>query len=183
VIKRIVNYFMMITVVLLLLSTIGGPVYASDYRGPGSPEFLYYIEGTGAYFLPDQEADVFFSLGRWYRRSGTSWSVSAALAGPWGAISVGSVPSVLIGLPPDFRTTLRLGRVPYRYVVGSRSGHDDYGPRYYHGRYYDDHDRRGYRRRWHPSGYFWFFVAPDLDHDDWFDNHRRRGRGRGRGRD
>ena len=74
--------------VLLLLAAIVSPAIASDYRGSGSPEFLYYIEGTGAYFLPDSEVDIFFSLGNWYRRSGGSWSTSVSLSGPWGAISV-----------------------------------------------------------------------------------------------
>jgi len=176
--------------VLLLVCVITVPANASDYYGSGSPEFLYYIEGTSAYFLPDPEVDIFFSLGRWYRRSGSSWSASVSLSGPWGAISVDSAPSVLVNLPVDFRTTSHLGQVPYRYVAGSRSGHENYGSRYYRGDYYNDHDRRGYKRRRHSSGGFWFFIAPDFRHDDRDDHHDRdddshgkRGRGRGRGRD
>jgi hypothetical protein len=169
---------------LLLIAATGIPAGATGYRGSGSPDFLYYMEGTGAYFLPDSDADIFFNLGRWYRRSGSSWSVSVALGGPWGSISVSSVPRVLVDLPPDFRSTHHLGRVPYGHVVGPGGRDDDYGRRYYSGPYYDDHDRRGYQRRWHSGGQFWFFVAPGFDDDHWDDSHRgRRGRGRGRGRD
>lgn len=192
--KRILYSGATAILALLFLAAFGGPANASDYGHSGSPEFLYYMEGTGAYFLPDSEVDIFFSLGNWYRRSSNSWSTSVSLSGPWGAISVSNAPSVLVNLPLDFRATLNHGRVPYRYVVDQRSGQDDYGPRYYSGRYYDDHDRRGYQRRRHSSGGFWFFIAPGLhfddrdDHRDWDDDrdddsHGRRGRGRGRGRD
>jgi len=188
--KLILNSGAVAVFVLLFLAAFSGPAIASDYYRSGSPEYLYYMEGTGAYFLPDSEADIFFSLGKWYRRTGSSWSASVAFSGPWGAISVSSAPSVLVNLPVDFRTTSHLGQVPYRYVAGSRSGHEDYGSRYYRGDYYNDHDRRGYKRRRHSSGGFWFFIAPDFRHDDRDDHHDRdddshgkRGRGRGRGRD
>lgn len=168
---------------VLLLSPLGGTSQATGYRGSHSAEYLYYIEGTGAYFYPDPEVDIFFSQGSWYRRSGTSWSVSVALSGPWGFISVSNVPSALVALPLNFRATRHFGRVPYRYVIDNRRGHDDYGPRYYNGDYYKDHSRRGYERRRHSSGDFWFFIAPRLNHDDRDDDgHRGRGRGRGRGR-
>jgi len=188
--KQIVHLVIVTALLLLFLSATGSSAMASDYRGSGSPEFLYYIEGTGAYFLPDPEVDIFFSLGNWYRRSGSSWSTSVSLSGPWGEISVSSAPSVLVNLPVDFRTTSHLGQVPYRYVAGSRSGHENNGSRYYRGDYYNDHDRRGYKRRRHSSGGFWFFIAPDFRHDDRDDHHDRDddshgkwGRGRGRGRD
>ena len=159
--------------VLLLACVITVPAMASDYYGSGSPEFLYYIEGTSAYFLPDPEVDVFFSLGKWYRRSGSSWSASVALSGPWGAISVSSVPTVLVNLPAGFRATYHLGQVPYRYVVDSRKGHDNYGSRYYSGEYYNDYGSRGYQRHRHSTGGFWFFIAPDFHHDDRNDHHDR----------
>ena len=125
-------------------------------------------------------------------------AISGTAAGPWSEIFAESVPKVLAGLPPDFRTTHQLGKVPYRYVTGSRSELYDYGsrydygwygsrydygrygPRYRSGRYYRDHDRRGYRRRLHPLGNFLFFVAPHLDNDDWYYRYRWWDRGRGR---
>ena len=161
------------SLVLLLISVMGSPANASNYGHSGSPEFLYYMEGTGAYFLPDSDADIFFSLGKWYRRSGSSWSASVALSGPWGALSVSSVPTILVNLPAGFRATYHLGQVPYRYVVDSRKGHDNYGSRYYSGEYYNDYGSRGYQRHRHSTGGFWFFIAPDFHHDDRNDRHDR----------
>ena len=181
--KYIIRFTVNLSLCLLLLATMIVPANASHSSGYLSPEFLYYIEGTGAYFLPDPDVDIFFSLGNWYRRSDSSWSASVALSGPWGAISVSSVPSVLVGLPHEFRATHHLGRVPYRYIMDSARGHEDYGSRHYRGDYYNDHDRKGYQRHRHSSGSFWVFIAPDLDHHDRDDGHRRRrGRG-GKGRD
>ena len=177
---------------LLVMSTITEPVYATGYDDnsrSGSPEYLYHIEGTGTYFLPGGEVDVFFNLGNWYRRSEGSWSVSAQFGGPWGGLRVESVPRSLIDLPPDFRSTRRMGMIPYGYVVGPDRRDNNHGDRYYRGEYYDDYERHGYRRRWNSRGGFWFFVAPDFHDnrrdfhdDDRDDNHRGRGR-RGRGRD
>jgi hypothetical protein len=171
-------------IILILLPGMSGSAYATGGHYSRSPEYLYYMEGTGAYFLPDPEVDIFFSLGRWYRRSGSSWSVSTTFSGPWGAVSLGGVPTVLVNLPVDFRLTHTFGLVPSRHVLKGRSSYD-YGPRYY-----DDHDSRRYRRGRHQTGSFWFFIAPDLDHhwddDDWDDDrrdddgHRRRRRGRGK---
>ncbi|UCF87997.1 MAG: hypothetical protein JSV70_06105 [bacterium] len=163
----------------IFLAALAIPAAASHDGPDVMPEFIYYIQDTDAYYLPDPEVDIFFSLGRWYRRSGGSWSVGVSFRGPWGSIALSSVPSVLVGLPPDFRATRRFGRVPYRYLQGHRESHDDYGRSYYGGRYDDDHDRSRYKRHWHPEGGFWFFVAPDFDHDDGDDSHRRRRR-RGR---
>lgn len=162
----------------MFLAALAIPAGASHDGPEAMPEFIYYIQDTDAYYLPDPEVDIFFSLGRWYRRSGSSWSVGVSYRGPWGSIAVSSVPSVLVGLPPDFRATRRFGRVPYRYLQGHRESHDDYGRSYYGGRY-DDHDRRRYERHWHREGGFWFLVAPDFDHGDGDDSRRRRRR-RGR---
>ena len=189
--KTIFKHTLAAIMFVMLLSGSNGSALATGSHRSGSPDFLYYMEGTGAYFLPDADADVFFSRGRWYRRSGSSWSSSISLSGPWGAISISDAPSALVELPIDFRTTISFGRVPYRHVVGSSSSWDDYGPRYYSGRFHDDHESRGFRRQRHPTGGFWFFIAPELHFedrnrhdDDWDDDgHRRRRRGRGRGRD
>jgi hypothetical protein len=181
--RKIILMASVVTAVLLhLTASVGGLAYATgygDYDDIGTPEYLYYIEGTGSYYLPEEGADIFFNLGRWYRRSGNSWSMSDNLDGPWSGTTAGSLPKDLADLPADFRETRKLGMIPYRYVVGVDEKADDYPYRYYRGRYYDDYERRGYRRRWHPHGKFWFFVAPDFHDDDWDDSHRRRRR-RGR---
>ena len=180
--NRLTRSILAAVVALLLIPVIGGHAYATgsdDYSESGSPEYLYYIDGTGAYLLPDADEDIFFSLGSWYKRSGGSWSMSVNFDGPWSGIMVESVPQAIVDLPPDFRESRRMGMIPYKYVAGSGSRDEDYGYRYYRGRYYDDYERHGYRRRWHPHGKFWFFVAPDFHDDDWDDSHRRRRR-RGR---
>ncbi|UCG37884.1 MAG: hypothetical protein JSV00_06690 [bacterium] len=177
--KRVISSIPSMLLALLLVAAAHGPALATGYDDDSSGILLYYIEGTGAYFLPDPGGDIFFHLGQWYRSEDGSWAVSGSLSGPW-RDAAGSVPRVLVDLPPDFRSTHRLGLVPYGYVVG-RSRDDDYGLRYYSGRYYEDYEGRGYRRQWHPQGGFWFFVAPhflDDDRDDDRDDRRRRRRGR-----
>ena len=179
--KQIMRSILAAALALLVMSAITEPVYATGYDDNsrrGSPEYLYHIEGTGAYFLPGADVDVFFSLGKWYRHSGVSWSMGVHFEGPWDGIMVESVPRSLVDLPADFRTTRRMGMIPYRYVAGPDRRDDNYGDRYYSGKYYDEYERHGYRRRWNSRGGFWFFVAPDFHDDDRDDRHRRGGRGR-----
>ena len=159
-----------------------GSVIASDeYRGDDYsndyPDYLYYIEGTGSYFLPASDGDIFFNRGTWYRQTEGSWYTSSSLDGPWSGIVRDSLPKDLTELPDDFRTTRKLGMIPSRYVLGEKDKTEYYWYRYYRGSYYDNYERRGYRRVWHPEGGFWFFVAPGL-HDYWDDGHRRRRGGR-----
>ena len=96
--------------------------------------------------------------------------------GPWNGITVSSLPRDLADLPPDFQESRHLGMIPYRYVLGPEERDDDDAYRYYRGEYYEDYERRGYQRRWHPHGKFWFFVAPDFHDGDWDDSHRKRRR-------
>jgi len=164
--KKWASFSLMFTAVALLLTAfMADTVPASGYEDSSSvtPEYLYYIEGTGSYLLPGEGYDTFFNRGSWYRWSEGTWSMSGDLDGPWSGITKDSLPKDLAGLPPDFRETRKLGMIPYKYAVGSDSGDDDHAYRYYRGRYYEDYERHGYRRRWHSRGRFWFFVAPDLD--------------------
>ncbi|MDF1525258.1 MAG: hypothetical protein P1S59_03165 [bacterium] len=180
--KLIIRSLIAAALAVLLISITGGSVYATGYDEhdqSGQPEYLYNIEGTGSYFLPGTDEDIFFNLGKWYRNSGGSWSMSGNFDGPWSGIMTKSVPAALADLPSDFRTTRRLGMIPYRYVIGPDKWDDNDVYRYYRGEYYRDYERHGYRRQWHPRGKFWFFVAPDFHDDDWGDdNHRRRRKGR-----
>jgi hypothetical protein len=181
--KRGFGSYFLAAVVLLFLVAIVAPVNASAYRGSGSYDYLYYIEGTGAYLLPDQDGDIFFHLGRWYRRSDNTWSIGTTSDGPWRGIFIENVPEILADLPPDFHTTHQLGRIPYRYVTGSGSGRYDYsscydcswyGYRYNYygygpccgwGKYRCDYDPRAYRRHWRRLGRFLFFAAPHIIDD------------------
>lgn len=174
--RQIVRSFIMATFVMLILSYPGGPAYATGYydHSSGSPEYLYSIEGTGSYFLPGPDGDVFYNLGKWYRHRGDSWSMSDDPEGPWSGIMVESVPRALADLPPDFRTSRPMGMIPYRYVVGTDRPDDHDVYIYYNGRYYEDYERHGYLRRWHPQGKFWYFVAPDFYDGPWDDRHRHR---------
>ena len=167
--KQALRSLLSTVLALMLMFLTVAVVHAAgyeDYSSSDSPEYLYYIEGTGSYFLPGSDSDIFFNLGKWYRRSGGSWSISEDLGGPWSGITVDSVPQDLIELPEDFTTTRKLGMIPYQYVLGPDKPDDDHVYRYYRGRYDEDYRRRGYRRRWNPRGKFWFFVAPDFNDDD-----------------
>lgn len=160
----------------MLVTGTAQATHLYNYYEVEEPDYLYYIEGTGAYLLPDPDGDIFYHLGRWYRQKDGSWTMSRSLDGPWEGILAQSLPEPLAELGPDYRKTRRLGMIPYRYVAGPERKDDDLGYRYYRGKYYDDYERLGYRRRWHPHGGFWFFVAPDMDDHDWEDRHRNRGR-------
>lgn len=113
--KRLFRSILMAAVALMFLSVVGSQVYAAqydDYGASDAPEYLYHIEGTDSYFLPDTDGDIFFNLGKWYRISEGSWSMSKNFGGPWNGILTDSVPRALADLPPDFRTTSRYGHDP-----------------------------------------------------------------------
>jgi hypothetical protein len=183
IVKRGLIRFTLTAALVVLLAAFNGSIHAGNYQGSGSYDYLYYIEGTGAYVLPDPATDIFFNLGKWYRRSDDTWSVGTTSDGPWREIFIESVPAALADLPPDFRTTHRLGRIPYRYVTGSGSGRYDDGSRYFRGwrgpryHYYRcdpcrgwdrdccDYNQKAYRRHWRRLGTFLFFTAPHIIDD------------------
>ena len=68
-----------------------------------APPPLVVIPGTYAYYVPDINMDVLFYHGYWYRPFEGRWFRARYYNGPWGFIAVGSVPRVLIGLPPGYR--------------------------------------------------------------------------------
>ncbi len=162
------------SVALLFLILSAGSVEAAGDYWDDSPDYLYYIEGTGSYFLPSAEGDIFFNRGKWYRQAEGSWSMGDGMDGPWSGITKETLPMDLAELPPDFKTTRKLGMIPSRYVLGEKDRPDEYWYRYYRGRFYDNYGRHGYRRYWHPHGGFWFFVAPDFFDDGFDDGHHRR---------
>ncbi len=77
-----------------------------------APPELVVVPGTYAYYCPDVDFDIFFYGGYWYRPYGGRWYRSEVYGGPWGYI--GSPPSVLISLPPNYRIITRgYRRIPY----------------------------------------------------------------------
>ena len=172
--KRLPYSVILSGVVLFLMVVPAGSAQAGHHYGDDIPEHLYYIEGTGSYFLPQDDGDIFFNLGRWYRHSGDSWFTSDDLDGPWTGIIETSLPKDLADLPPDFRTTRHLGLIPSRHVVGEKEKCDGPIYLYYRERCRDDYMRHGYGRHWFPHGGFWYFMAPCLDEEGWEDIHRCR---------
>jgi len=77
-----------------------------------APPELVVIPETYVYYYPDVDFDIFFYGGYWYRPYRAYWFRSANYGGPW--VHIESPPSVLLGLPPDYRVITRGGRhIPY----------------------------------------------------------------------
>jgi len=74
---------------------------------PAPPE-LVIVPSTYVYYCPDVDFDIFFYGGYWYRPYGGYWYRSASYGGPW--VYIESAPSVLLGLPPNYRIITRGGR-------------------------------------------------------------------------
>jgi len=111
-----------IATMLLLLLGFSGHGMAGIHIGvniPPPPVFVFptppelvVIPGTYVYFCPDVDFDIFFYAGYWYRPYGGYWYRSVGYGGPWAYI--GSPPSVLLRVPPDFRIITRgYRRIPY----------------------------------------------------------------------
>jgi len=84
-----------------------------------APPPLVVIPGTYAYYVPDINMDVLFYHGYWYRPFEGRWFRARDYNGPWGFIAVGSVPRVLIGLPPGYRQIAGYRRIPYGEFSGN----------------------------------------------------------------
>jgi len=141
------------------------PAGASGSHGKDQPDYLYYIEGTGTYFLPVPGGEIFFHLGRWYKHTGDLWSTSDRLNGPWEGIPSGSLPEDLAGLPSDFRTSRHLGKIPSRYVLGDKRTCQNPWFHYYRGRFDKTYKHFGYGKRWRYGKRSWIFVTPDFRDD------------------
>ncbi|MEW6686701.1 MAG: hypothetical protein AB1393_10935 [Candidatus Edwardsbacteria bacterium] len=77
------------------------------------PEVIL-IPGTYVYFIPDIETEIFFYHGYWFRPFKGKWYRAVGYNGSWIILAVGSVPKVLLNLPPGYRK-LPPGqtRIPY----------------------------------------------------------------------
>ncbi len=68
-----------------------------------APPEVVVIPGTYIYFAPDIGDEVFFYGGYWWRPHRGRWYRAVEFGDPWVVIEMGSVPRVLIKLPPDYR--------------------------------------------------------------------------------
>lgn len=67
-----------------------------------APEVVV-IPGTYVYFAPGVPNDLFFYRGHWWRPHKGRWYRADDTGGPWIYVELGSVPGVLIKLPPSYR--------------------------------------------------------------------------------
>jgi hypothetical protein len=69
-----------------------------------SPPPMAVVYGTPyVYYAPDISVGLFFYAGNWYRPHQGRWFRARSYRGPWAQIHHGSVPPVLVKLPPDYR--------------------------------------------------------------------------------
>jgi hypothetical protein len=81
-----------------------------------APPHLVVIPDTYVYYPPDQNADIFFYHGYWYRPHHGYWYRARNYNGPWGHIVINRVPRAVIAVPPGFRHGPMYERVPYGQV-------------------------------------------------------------------
>ena len=127
--------------------TYGSETYDYD-KDIQEPSHLAYIFDKGVYFIDYAKDDIFFHLGKWYKRVQGAWFAGATYRGPWESLPLSNVPRPVIELPEDYRTAFdRYGSVPYRYVVGKKKRDQDYDD-YYSGDY-------GYQGYYYPGEYYY----------------------------
>ncbi len=68
-----------------------------------NPPDVVVISGTYVYFIPDEDEDVFFYHGYWYRPRGHGWARSSDYGSGWVQISIGKVPEPVREIPSNFR--------------------------------------------------------------------------------
>jgi hypothetical protein len=69
-----------------------------------APPAVMVIPGTYVYFVPDVDVDILFYGGWWYRPYRGYWYKARGYNGPWVHVGVSRVPSVVINVPPHFRS-------------------------------------------------------------------------------
>jgi hypothetical protein len=78
------------------------------------PPEVVLMPGTGVYYVPQPEVDVFFYNGYWWSPRGPRWYRSRAYKGPWGIVHRRYVPVPVIRVPGDYRVAYGQGpRIPY----------------------------------------------------------------------
>jgi len=94
--------------------SVGINIPPPAYVLPAPPEVVL-IPGTYAYYAPDAGVDILFYQGFWYRPYEGRWFRARSYNGPWGFVVSHRVPSVIMGLGPDYRNHVRPGQdhIPY----------------------------------------------------------------------
>lgn len=78
------------------------------------PPSVVLVPGTGVYFLPDVNFDVFFFGGYWWSPRGDRWYRAPAYNGPWSGVSRRVVPAPVFRVPHDYRRVYyRERHIPY----------------------------------------------------------------------
>ncbi|HBH87683.1 MAG TPA: hypothetical protein DDY17_08815 [Syntrophaceae bacterium] len=116
-----------------------------------APPGLVVIPNTYVYYPPDQNMDIFFYHGYWYRPHHGYWYRARHYNGPWGHIVSNRVPRAVIAVPPGFRHGPMHERVPYGQVKKNWRGWE-------RDRHWD-RDRHDNRRNFHESKH----RGPDRD--------------------
>ena len=74
-----------------------------------APPDVVVIPGTYVYVVPDNDVDVLFYQGYWWRPYEGHWYSSDDYNGPWSYIEPGKIPRELRALPQDYRHRLSPG--------------------------------------------------------------------------
>ena len=114
-----------------------------------APPQVVVIPETYVYMVPDNDVDILFYRGYWWRPYEGHWYRSKDYKGRWRYVEPRSIPSGLRALPPDYRHRLSPGyeRIPHGQVQKNwkkwekekhwdRRGNQGRG-------WKDDHDRGG----------------------------------------
>lgn len=121
----------------------------------GPPSSVVMVPGSGVYFVPGYDVDIFYYGGYWWSPRGERWYRARDYSGPWRVVSRGSVPRPVYRVPHDYRHVYARERhVPYGQWKKERGGHrermereDHRGRDGHHGR--DEHKGRDHGGRGH----------------------------------
>lgn len=113
---------------------IGPPVVVVE------PPAVAVVPGTGVYFVPQFDVDIFFYSGYWWSPRGDRWYRAREYNGPWRIVSRSAVPRPVYRVPGDYRSVYvkerhipygqwKKERREYRGGKGGRGEHREHGER------------------------------------------------------
>ena len=102
------NRFLAIALLTLLIAApAAAEVSLSINIGPpivvAPPAAMVMVPGTGVYFAPGLDVDIFFYGGYWWSPRGDRWYRATGYDGPWRMVRRSSVPRVVYRVPRDYR--------------------------------------------------------------------------------